>query len=64
MCIDFVRFMFVGVVVLLLSVECIEAQQQGNFNHTTATLSEARWDFAATSSRKLVFFAGGNNSQG
>jgi hypothetical protein len=41
-----------------------QQQTQGNllFNHTTATLSEARSRLAATSSGELVFFAGGDNA--
>jgi hypothetical protein len=57
--------------ILALSIIGVETQPQqqqaGNlllFNHTTATLSEARWDLAATSSGELVFFAGGWNATG
>jgi hypothetical protein len=38
--------------------------QQGTILHTNATLSEARWLSAATSSGDLVFFAGGFNATG
>jgi hypothetical protein len=58
---------FVFIVMLLhMSVGMLDfvtdAQQQGNIIQTTTTLSEARYNIAATSSKELVFFAGGFNS--
>jgi hypothetical protein len=50
----------------VLSVD-VEAQQQAEnflFNHTTATLKEARSQLAATSSGELVFFAAGLSDTG
>jgi hypothetical protein len=49
---------------LLNFVETQQQQQEGNITHTTATLSQARYQLASTSSSELVFFAGGNNSTG
>jgi len=40
---------------------CVVAQQQANITQTTATLSQARYHLAATSSGELVFFGGGWN---
>jgi hypothetical protein len=45
-------------------LNCARDQQQGNITHTTTTLSQARYQLAATSSNELVFFAGGYNSTG
>jgi hypothetical protein len=44
---------------LLMLVSCVKAQQQPQFIHTTATLSQSRVELAATSLGELVFFAGG-----
>jgi hypothetical protein len=49
---------------LLNFVTETQQQQQLNITHTTATLSQARWFLAATSSGELVFFGGGYNSTG
>jgi hypothetical protein len=56
-----VLYLFV-VAVAIVSVVDVEAQQ--GVNHTTATLSEARWGLASTSSGELVFFGGGQNTTG
>jgi hypothetical protein len=57
---------FVFVVFLHLSVGLLnfvsEAQQQGNITRSIATLSQARYQLAATPSQNLVFFGGGSNS--
>jgi hypothetical protein len=55
---------FLHMSVGLLNFVTETQQQQGNIIHTTATLSQARWKLAATSSGELVFFAGGRNSTG
>jgi hypothetical protein len=56
---------FLFSVLFVLSVGGVETHQQGNIiNRTTATLSEARYWLAATSSGELVFFAGGLNATG
>jgi hypothetical protein len=47
---------------LLLMFNCAEAQQQQQFIHATATLSQARGELAAVSLGELVFFAGGATS--
>jgi hypothetical protein len=57
--------MFIHIIFIFHFLVSIEARQQqtGNllFTRTTATLSEARYWLAATSSRYLVFFGGGYN---
>jgi predicted Ser/Thr protein kinase len=45
-------------------LNCVEAQQGANINHTVATLSQARSWLVATSSGDLVFFGGGLNATG
>jgi hypothetical protein len=63
--ISFVLFslLFAKLDLFLMWSKFAEAQQ-GTMNHTTATLSEARWFLAATSSGELVFFGGGYNATG
>jgi len=46
----------------ILNVVRLEAQRQTNITQATATLSEARYWLAGTSSGELVFFGGGYNT--
>jgi predicted Ser/Thr protein kinase len=43
-------------------MNCARAQQNVNIIQATATLSEGRYNLAATSSGELVFFGGGHNA--